>query len=159
MTKHALARLSEGDRKALKQIVRGGEHKARVITRARILLLADRNNPKFETHTEICKRLDVCDVTVSATCRRDALEGLQAALSERPQPGSGAAPKMTGEVEAQLLLARCSKPPQEHARWTVGLLREHLIGLKLVDDISRMAVSNHCLQPQALGNPAAMLPP
>jgi putative transposase len=76
---------------------------------------------------------------VSMTCRRYMQEGLDRVLNDLPKSGRPVE-KMTGEVEAQLVLAACSKPPEGEARWTLGLLRDRLIELKLVDDISRMSV-------------------
>jgi hypothetical protein len=140
MSKHVRVELTEADRKELQGIARRGKERARVIRRAQILLMADQNRPGYKTQTQIVNGLEVSGGTVSSTCRRYALEGLQAALSEKPRKG-GQMPKMTGEVEAQLLLAACSHPPEGEARWTLALLQGRLIELKLVESISRMAIS------------------
>jgi hypothetical protein len=65
-------------------------------------------------------------------------EGLNGALYERPRPG--AAPKLTGDIEAQLTLLACSAPPDGQARWTVRLLADKIVELGLVDKISHVAV-------------------
>ena len=132
--------LTDADRKQLEKIVRSGKNKARVITRARILLMADRNQDKYRTQPEIAASLQISNTTVSATCRRYALKGLTAALSEKPRPGQ--APKITGDVEAKLVTLACSEPPEGHARWTLRLLRDELVRLEVVDSLSHVAVGN-----------------
>jgi putative transposase len=61
------------------------------------------------------------------------------ALYDLPRPG--AAPKVTGEVEAHLTLLACSDPPEGHARWTLHLLADRLVELKVVDSLSHTAVA------------------
>ena len=119
-------------------MVRSGKNKARVITRARILLMADRNRDKYKTQPEIAAALEVSNTTVSSTWRRYALNGLAAALSEKPRPGQ--APKIRGDVEAQMVTLACSEPPEGHARWTLRLLRDELVRLEVVDSLSHVAV-------------------
>ena len=106
-------------------MVRSGKNKARVITRARILLMADRNRDKYKTQPEIAAALEVSNTTVSSTWRRYALNGLAAGLSEKPRPGQ--APKIRGNVEAQMVTLACSEPTEGHARWTLRLLRDELV--------------------------------
>jgi transposase len=122
----------------LEKIVRSGKNKARVITRARILLLADRKRDKHKTQPEIAAALEISNTTVSATCRRYVLNGLAAALSETPRPGQ--VPKITGDVEAHMVTLACSEPPEGHARWTLRLLRDELVRLEVVDSLSHVAV-------------------
>jgi transposase len=138
MSRHLPVRLTDAERKELEKIVRSGKNKARVITRARILLMADRNRDTHKTQLEIAASLEISNTTVSATCRRYALSGLVAALSEKPRPGQ--APKITGEVEAQLMMLACSQPPEGYMRWTLRLLRDELVRLEVVDSLSHVAV-------------------
>ena len=44
--------------------------------------------------------------------------------------------KFTGEVEAQLVKLACSEPPERCVRWTLQLLADKLIELKVVDYIT-----------------------
>jgi len=144
MSKPLSVTLSIEERNYLTRLTRSGSAPARVQTRARILLLADRSvSPNGEerqryTQQEIASALDVCVPTVCAICRRFVLEGLDTALSEKPRPGQK--PKITGEVEAQLVLLACSDPPKGHARWTMQLLADKLIELKLVESITDTTV-------------------
>lgn len=64
--------------------------------------------------------------------------GLPNALYDQPRPGQK--PKITGEIEAQLTMLACSAPPEGKARWTLQMLADKLVELKLVDSISDVAV-------------------
>jgi transposase len=138
MSQKLYVRLSDADRAALEKMTRSGVGKAREITRARILLLADRNQPDWKTQEQIAEAVGVSPVTVSRTCRRFALEGKQQAIKEKPRPGQ--APKITGEVEAHLLATACSDPPEGKERWTLRLLAQELVRLEVVEAISHVAV-------------------
>ncbi len=138
MSKPLSVSLTDEQHDHLRQLIRSGNAPARVQTRARILLLANRSQGERRTHQQITQALAVSGVTISAICRRFALEGRDAALYERPRPGQ--VPKITGEVEAQLVLLACSDPPPGQARWTMQLLADKLVELQLVESISDSAV-------------------
>ncbi len=138
MSQKLLVRLSEDDRAALEKMTRSGTGKARQITRARILLMADRNQPTFKTQAQIADALGISPTTVCRVCRRFAEQGCDTALAQRPRPGQK--PKITGEVEARLVTLVCSDPPEGKSRWTVRLLRDELIRLEVMPDISHVAV-------------------
>ena len=45
-----------------------------------------------------------------------------------------------GEKEAKLISIACSKPPQGFAKWTMEMLADKLIALKVVDSVSGQTV-------------------
>jgi transposase len=130
--------LTQEQRDYLRHLTRSGNAPARVQTRARILLLADRSQGERRSHLQITESLSVSGQTISTICRRFALEGMKSALYEKPRPGQ--TPKITGEVEAQLVLLACSDPPKGSSRWTMQMLADKLVELRLVDSISDSAV-------------------
>ena len=130
--------LSDDDRRSLVDLTRKGNAPARVQTRARILLLSDKSRESGRTQAQIAESLGISTPTVSTICRRFVQEGKEAALSEKPRPG--AAPKITGEVEAQLVVLACSDPPGGKGKWTMQLLADKLVELRLVESISDSAV-------------------
>lgn len=130
--------LPEEDRSYLDNLIRRGHASARVLNRARILLLADRSQGEKRTRQQIAEATLCCALTVGNICRRYVSQGLDAALSEKPRPGK--APKITGDIEAQLVLLACSNPPEGQARWTFKLLADKLVALELVDSISEVAI-------------------
>ena len=130
--------LTEAERQELERLIRSGESSARTQTRARILLLTDENQKKKIGTEEIASVL-LCSLPTITAIRRKFVEGgLDNALYDKPRPG--AIPKITGEIEAKLTLLACSAPPEGKARWTLQLLAEKLVELKLVDSISDVAV-------------------
>lgn len=58
---------------------------------------------------------------------------MQAALYDKPRPG--ATPKITGDIKAQIAVIACGDPPEGQARWTIRLLTQRVIELKLVDQV------------------------
>jgi len=102
--------------------------------------MADVDGPKPRKQGEIVEALGTSVTTVSATGRRYARQGLAAALGEKPRPGRE--PKLTGDVEAQLVVLACSDPPAGQARWTLRLLAGELVRLEHVESISHTAVGN-----------------
>ena len=144
--KHRLIILPSEDREHLQALIRGGSEKARTLTRARVLLLCDRSQGVCRTDDEVAEAAMCHRNTVRLICTRYLDEGLKMALSERPRPGASLRPKITGEVEAQLLAIACSAPPEGRKAWTLKLLAERLVELKLVDSISDVAVMNRLKQ-------------
>jgi len=114
----------------LQELIGKGKEKARALTRCRILLLAD----KGETDSRIIEALGTVRNTVRQARRRYVKEGINAAIYERPR--SGAPKKFSGRQMARITALACSKAPQGHSRWSLRLLADKVVELKLVDDIS-----------------------
>ena len=130
--------LTKENRQELESLIRSGASSARTQTRARILLLTDENQKKKKRTVEIASAL-MCSLPTITNIRKKFVEGgLENALYD--QPRSGAIPKITGEIEAQLTLLACSAPPEGRVRWTLQLLADQLVELKLLDSISDVAV-------------------
>jgi transposase len=119
-------------------LIKSGKQSARVLGRARILLLLDRSQGQARKLQEIADGMMTSIGTVSNVKRRYIHGGLEEALNDRPRPG--AIPKITGEVEAHLIAITCSEPPDGYERWTLRLLADKLIELELVESISHVAV-------------------
>ena len=122
-------RLTDEEQRQLKLLIGKGERNARVLTRARILLLADDNG--FDK--DVAKALKVSASTVLSIRKRFALAGLEAALYDRPRPG--AVPKLDGKQEALLVALACSQPG-DRDDWTMQLLADKLVELEVVERIS-----------------------
>jgi putative transposase len=122
--------LSEADQAFLEAYVNTGNHSARSIKRARALLSAAADEPIEET----MKRSGLSEASVYNIKQRFRAEGLKAALEEKPRPGQP--PKVTPEVEAQLTALACSTAPEGHARWSLRLLKDKIIELAYIEDIS-----------------------
>ena len=132
-------RLSEEDHQILVKLVNTGKEKARKITRARILLLSDDGpHGKAKTDEQIAEALHISVSFVASTRRRFCLAGMERALNDRAR--SGQPPRLSGRQEARLTALACSKPPEGHAAWTLRLLADRMVELKIVDRLSHETV-------------------
>ena len=130
--------LTEKERTELSQLIKSGKHSARVLGRARILLLLDRSQGQKRKLHEIAEAMLTSTGTVSNVKKRYLNGGLEHGLQDRPRPG--AKPKIDGEVEAHLIALACSEPPEGRERWTLRLLADKLVELELVEGISHVAI-------------------
>ena len=85
------------------------------------------------TDEQIAAALGVGRARVERT-RESFVERGLAALNERPRPGKQ--PKLDVKAEARLLAEACSDAPQGQTRWTMQLLADRLVELKVVETIS-----------------------
>ena len=132
-------RLSEQDHQTLVKLVNTGKEKARKITRARILLLSDEGpRGKAKSDEQIAEVLHISLSFVASTRRRFCLAGMERALNDRAR--SGQPPRLSGRQEAQLTALACSKPPEGHTGWTLRLLADRMVELKIVDRVSHETV-------------------
>lgn len=138
MSKQTRVYLSTEDRVRLEQLISAGASPARMLTRARILLLADRSQGEMRKDREIIAALMTGICTILRTRKLYCEQGLDAALNERPR--SGKPPKITGEIEAKLVMLACSEAPEGHSRWTLKLLAEKMIELEYLDSITPMGI-------------------
>jgi putative transposase len=122
--------LSEEERQKLTEMTRKGVISARVMTRARLLLLSDQGLKD----REVAERQGVDSATVAYTRRKYVEGGIQAALIEKARPKQ--APKLNPQQTAMLIAETCSKAPEGRASWTMQLLADRLVTLGVVECIS-----------------------
>jgi transposase len=130
--------LTHDEGSKLEQMLGSGTHSARTLTRARMLLLADRSQGEKRTDLFIADALQCNRTTVRSIRRRYVEGGLALALYDKGWPG--APPKFSGEDVAHLTMLACSTPPAGHARWTLRLLADQMIELGYVEYISHVTV-------------------
>lgn len=128
--KKYVVELTEEQRSYLLELLRKGEGQARMLTRARILLLS----AEGKTDRFIADTLKVNPQTVRNIRKRFAEEGLEGALKERPRPGAQS--KLNGKQEAFLVALACSDPPEGREHWAIQLLADRLVELGVVESIS-----------------------
>ncbi|WP_407571579.1 IS630 family transposase [Deinococcus altitudinis] len=146
MPAHLQLSLSSQDRLELTELTTKGTAKVRTITRAQILLLADRSHGERRTQTAIAQTLGCSASRVNAIMKRYLEHGLQDALYERPRLGTP--PKIDGVTEAHLMVLACSTPPEGRKRWTVRLLADHMVELGHMDYVGRMTIQRSLKQNQ-----------
>ena len=122
--------LLEVERRKLIAVVSKGQNKAAVIQRAHILLKVDEG----KTDAEISQLLYVSEQTIRRVRLRFTVEGLQAALEDKPHAPTGTEVKES--QEARLIALACSEPPAGRARWTLELLVQELLKEGVVTRVS-----------------------
>jgi Homeodomain-like domain len=114
-----------------------GKHAARKLLKARILLKADASQGgEGWSDSQIAAALRTSVDTVSRTRQRLVEEGVEAALIRKHSPNSARRRIFDGAAEARLIALACSKPPAGRARWTLQLLEEAVVELKIVERAS-----------------------
>jgi transposase len=126
--------LTEEERARLQDLTRKGTASARMVRRARTLLLA----AEERIDEDIASALQIGVATVERTRRRCVEEGVEAALRERPRPG--ARPKLGPKERAFVVALACTKPPEGRKRWTMQLLADRVVELQVVPDITDEAI-------------------
>lgn len=139
--KKYVVKLSKKQQKKLRHLTRKGEAKARQMTRARVLLLADENRKKgVKSDDQISDILDVSLATIHRIRRQFATYGLHAALEEKPR--SGRPNIFSIRDAAQITALACTDPPEGYARWSMRLIADKAVQLEYVSTISYQTVHN-----------------
>ena len=135
-----VVRLAKEERDELEVLVKRGKVAADRRRRAHILLKADAGElGSGLTDQEVANALDVGVATVHRVRQAYVEEGLQDALSRTPTVGNRPR-KLDGEAEARLVAVACSPAPEGRDRWTLELLADKLVELKVVDTIGKECV-------------------
>lgn len=121
--------LSADERAILQQMLRRGTHSARRLRRARVLLKA----ADGMRDDEIAEAVETSLPTVERTRKRFAELRLDA-LEEKPRPGRK--PVLNDRGEARLIAEACSQAPGGRQHWTLQLLADRVVELKLADSCS-----------------------
>jgi len=122
-----IVQLNEEERQELQGLVAVGNQSARVIRRAQTVLWSAAGKPD----KEIAGLLNVTVSTVSNTRQKWVQE-----RTVEDKPRSGRPAILDGKQEALLVALACSDAPDGQEEWTMQLLADRLVELKVVDEIS-----------------------
>jgi transposase len=132
--------LTEKERGDLEALTRLGKTAARKFIHARALLLCDAGPHGTPWQVaKVAEALGITSRTVEHLKERFVEEGIGAALERKPRTKP---PKLTfdGAFAARLTTLACSPAPAGRTRWTVRLLAEKIVELKIAPKISAMSV-------------------
>jgi len=129
--------LTQEERNQLTELTRTGTHAARKIIHALILLNVDRGsyNTEIQTNEDICKVLKIGMRTVDRVKKRFVEEGLESALKMAPTTRVYEQ-LVDGDMEAHVIALACGEPPEGYARWSLRLLADKLVELRITEGIS-----------------------
>lgn len=134
--KKYLVTLTPEEREQLSGLLSAGKRSALTLARARILLKADQadGGPAWPDD-RIAEALDCGVRTIERLRQRFVERGLEAALGRKPQDRPSRERKLDGRAEARLIALACSEPPDGRAAWTLQLLADKLVELRVVDSV------------------------
>jgi hypothetical protein len=139
MPKKYIVKLTDEEQKYLKGIVTKGKSPAYRIRHAHILLKANKDGPNWKD-TQIAKAYNCHHITVENIRERFVTEGLDSALGRKKREIPPRKPLLDGKGEAHLIALSCSTPPKGRSSWTLQLLADKLVELKVVEHISTKTV-------------------
>ena len=131
--KKYVVRLSADERGQLAGLIGSGKRSAQLLTKARILLKADVSGPgEGWSDSRIAEALDTSVTNIERTRRQLVEEGFDAVLTRKYNPNSARPRIFDGAAEAKLIALTCGPAPTGYARWTLSLLEEKVVELKIV---------------------------
>jgi transposase len=132
--------LSTAERDELTALIGKGKAAARKLAHARVLLQVDESEAGARsTDEQVAQALNLSRRTVERVRERFVEQGFTAALL--PQPSTRRYERaFDGAQEARLIALACSAPPEGTSRWTLRLLAEQAVELKIVDTVSHETV-------------------
>jgi transposase len=140
MTKKYRVTLSGEEREELTALIRKGKANTRKLAHARVLLAVDESASRSgNTDEQSAQALHLSTRTVERVRERFVEQGLAAAL--RPKPSTRRYERaFDGAQEARLIALACGAPPEGKLRWTLRLLAEQAVELKIVESVSPESV-------------------
>jgi transposase len=121
--------LTKEDRKLLTDFLSKGTQKVRVQKRAIALQMLDNG----KTFREVQKDLQISYPTVVSWAEKYRTSGLEF-LQDKPR--SGRPLEFDGQDRAKVTALACSEPPMGYARWSLRLLKDRLVSLEILPEIS-----------------------
>ncbi|HWQ75311.1 MAG TPA: helix-turn-helix domain-containing protein [Syntrophomonas sp.] len=139
MNRKYIVVLTESERKQIQEIANSKTVSNTIRKRANVLLLLDSAAGKPMKQKEVSIRCGVSDATVYNTLKDYCTSGLEYALQFKRTKATNP-PITTGDIEARIIALACGEPPQGFSRWTVRLLTEKVIELKILETVSRETI-------------------
>ena len=115
------------------------------IRRANVLLLADESGDRDRQKDVVIA--DVLNITPQAvhgiklnflerSDEEDSVKGIRRKRRETPP----VPPKCTGDIEAKIIAIAFGAPPEGFSRWTLRLISERAVEMRIIDTISHTQV-------------------
>ena len=127
-------KLKSDERELLEKYVKTGTKNARAISRAKVLLFADKNhNNEYITNVSGVHRQGIWNIK-----NRYQVGGLESVLNEKQRPGQPR--KYSPLQEAEIIATACTDPPKGRKKWTIRLITERLKKRKNFNTLNRETV-------------------
>lgn len=136
MNKRYIVNLTREEREGLEQLVARARVSGLTRQRARILLRADDDL----TDQEIAEEVGVGVRTVERVRMRCVERGIAGSLERKAQENPSRPRKLDGAAEARLTQIACSEAPEGRARWTLSLIADKMVELKIFESVSKSTI-------------------
>ncbi len=140
MNKKYVVKLTADERERFERIVRTGKSAVWKILRTQALLKLDQgvDGPRWGDQ-RIAEAFGMSVRSVEHWRKQAVEEGPDSLLKRKSSPRPQAL-KLDGQGQARLAALACSQAPDDHASWTLALLAQNLVELRIVESISRETV-------------------
>lgn len=133
--------LTNEEREVLDKFSKTGTKSARSVLLARALLLVDASDlGPCLSEKQVSQATGLSCRPIERLKKRFVEEGLDAALERKSRETPPTPVKFDGQFEAHLIALACSEPPCGRSRWTMRLLADKAVELKITDSVSPMTV-------------------
>jgi len=133
--------LTKDEREELEVLTKDGTTPSKKFLNARALLLCDASKDGSSWIVgNVAEALGVTTRTIEKLKKRFVEEGIEVALGRKQRETPPREIVYDGAFEARLLQLACSDAPKGYSRWTVRLLSEKVVELKIAPTCSAMAV-------------------
>lgn len=139
MQKKYIVRLTDEERKSLREVIGKLKGSSQKVRRAQILLKADADGPCWPDK-KIAQAFSCRTQTVESLRQRLVTEGFDVALCGQKPAKPPREKRLDGEQEAKVIALRLGEPPPGFANWSLRLLAEQVVELEIVDSISHETV-------------------
>ena len=139
--KKYIVRLEAEERERLERLVGTGKAAAYKIRHANILLAVDESKLGAKlTDKQVARSLGIAVRAIENLRQRFVEEGLEACLERKKQVRPSVERMFDGEKEAKLIAVACGPAPEGKACWTLELLADRVVRLKIVERCSTETV-------------------
>ena len=133
--------LTPEERSRLEALAKIGKTAAYRIRHANVLLAVDVSEGSARlTDAQVAKTLNISTRAIAHLRQRFVEEGLDCALERKKREHPPIERMFDGEKEAKLIAAACGPVPEGRVRWTLELLADRMVALKVVEHCSPQTV-------------------
>ena len=135
MQKKYIVRLTDEERKVLREVVKKLKGTSQKVRRAQILLMADADGPNW-TDKKIAEAVSCRTKTVENIRQRLVTEGFEIVVNGKKREKPPRQKVLDGEQEAKVIALRLGEPPKGFANWSLRLLADRVVELGIVESVS-----------------------
>jgi hypothetical protein len=139
MQKKYIVRLTDEERQILWTVIKKQQGSAIKVRRAQSLLKADVDGPGW-TDQQIADAFGCRSRTVEKLRERFVTEGFESTLHGKPRAKPPRELVLDGKQQAKVIALRLGKPPKGFANWSLRLLADKVVELKIAKSVSHETV-------------------